>query len=563
MLIVLAASITGVVLFDVILETLLKNKLSSLIRMEEDRIYDYQYDDIEISFLKGHLSLTNLKITPRQKVIDSLKSEGIIKKNIFLISLDEFVIHGLESWNFLFHGEVRIGYIDFNRPEVILYINKKVPPSRGKDLTRDIIVPTLKYAHLDSFTLSRARFEIMFVEDDTISAAYFDSSSVAIYSVLTDSTLLASDIGLNFDHIALDINNLRLTAMKDHTLEVSRVFNNYKKREFYLSNVKFIPRAGKFEFAQQQPEEKDWIMASVRDITLSGLDMPRYLDEGVIAASSLLIDGLDLEIYRDKRMPDQAVRIKYLPSHVLRRMNLPLDLDCIQISNGVIKYLQWNENAKEPMTVEFNETSVEISRFTTVREILNIEDSLQVKIATSFMKTGKLQLQYYFRQLDTTDYFSLYGVLTGLELPSLNPLLEHVAFVKFEEGRLNKLEFEITADDDFSSGWLDIDFEDVKKVTFIRNTEEMKELKSSRKNKRTSKKSLSFLANTFIPNEYNPTKSNYKTGIIQTERNKNKSVFNYLIKSLESGIKSSLLPGKVDSGGKKGNGKGKKAKTKK
>ena len=50
----------------------------------------------------------------------------------------------------------------------------------------------------------------------------------------------------------------------------------------------------------------------------------------------------------------------------------------------------------------------------------------------------------------------------------------------------------------------------------------------------------SFLANTFVINNKNPNGKNLRVGEIYFERDKQKSIFNFLWKSLLSGIKPSL-----------------------
>ena len=62
----------GIVLFDVILEGIMVRKLESVIQQEKDRIYDYQFDGIELKFIAGDVILQNLEIAPRNHVIDSL-----------------------------------------------------------------------------------------------------------------------------------------------------------------------------------------------------------------------------------------------------------------------------------------------------------------------------------------------------------------------------------------------------------------------------------------------------------------------------------------------------------
>lgn len=103
----------------------------------------------------------------------------------------------------------------------------------------------------------------------------------------------------------------------------------------------------------------------------------------------------------------------------------------------------------------------------------------------------------------------------------------------------------MTADNKASTGVLDIDYTGIKNITFLRNKEELEtkaqKSKSDKKEKK-DKKLLSFLANTYLTNDYNPSVKNYYQGRIRFERSQNKAIFNYLLKSLVTGISSCVLP---------------------
>ena len=124
--------------------------------------------------------------------------------------------------------------------------------------------------------------------------------------------------------------------------------------------------------------------------------------------------------------------------------------------------------------------------------------------------------------------------------------MQNSAFIKFDEGRLNYLSFDIEADDDHSFGNLDLDYENLKKVEILRNKDELDIQKEKGKQRKEKKKALSILANTLIPNDYNPSSKNYYSGAISFERNKERAIFGYLVKSIQSGILTSLMPGKQE-----------------
>jgi len=138
------------------------------------------------------------------------------------------------------------------------------------------------------------------------------------------------------------------------------------------------------------------------------------------------------------------------------------------------------------------------------------------------------------------------GKVSNLPLASLNPILHHSAFVKIEEGVLNYLTFEMTANDEYSDGVLNLDYSGLKKLEVMRNKGELDEKKQKGKEGKEQKKFLSFIANTVVPHSYNPNSKNYYPGHISFERVKDRAIFGYLVKSILSGVITSLIPNKQE-----------------
>jgi hypothetical protein len=104
---------------------------------------------------------------------------------------------------------------------------------------------------------------------------------------------------------------------------------------------------------------------------------------------------------------------------------------------------------------------------------------------------------------------------------------------RITSGKLQKLVIPfVKANDDVAAGKLIFYYNDLK--VMMEGPEETTWGK-------VKNKLINFAANDLIVNNDNPTKSGkLKTGVIFFERNKNSSVFNYLWKSVLSGLKSTM-----------------------
>ena len=107
--------------------------------------------------------------------------------------------------------------------------------------------------------------------------------------------------------------------------------------------------------------------------------------------------------------------------------------------------------------------------------------------------------------------------------------------IRIEEGHINKMEFNADADRDYSTGTMVLNYDDLK-LSFLKN-----DAKSGHEDLGL----LSSLANVVI-RSFNPAKNSNNSAEpaeIFFERDKNKSIFNYMAKSMISGIKSTVIPG--------------------
>lgn len=542
--------IAGILLFDVVLEKALKTKLSSLLQQDKERLYDYRFDHIEIGFLSGDIVISGLKLIPRSHIIDSLAGRGDIRKQIFSASLEEFRLGGLKSWKFLLSDEVVIRHIILDRASFVIYRNANAPIASGKEVAKDILVPTLEFASIDSFKIINSNFSIWNVGEDSARAFSLDSAEFYIYNLSTDSAMLAGKEIIDFGNVYLSIRQISVESMKDYSFSIKRFYNNPLTREIFVEGFDLRPRLDRYEFMKTQPYETDWFSISLDRIVLRQGNRDLLKKQNVLSFASVSIEGLDVELYRDKRLPDAPEKLKKLPSSAIRRIGFPMYLPEIDISSSRIRYMEWEDKGAEPLRVWLENLEAAVANFSTWKERLSLDDTLRLSLKADFMGESPLTMKAEMPILDSSDVFFLDGILKKLPFEKLNPLLEHSAFVKFEEGKINYMKFSMRADDSASFGDLDLSYAGLKGVKVMHNQEEMMELKEEKRQKKEGKKMFSLLANTLIPNEYGPESESYYPGRISSVRNKNKSVFNYLVKSIQTGIMTSMLPQLRDDYGK-------------
>src|SRR5690606_27714260 len=132
------------------------------------------------------------------------------------------------------------------------------------------------------------------------------------------------------------------------------------------------------------------------------------------------------------------------------------------------------------------------------------------------------------------------GSLTNFDIPEINSMLVPSTNLKIESGNMEKLSFNFSFDRTRSDGSLELQYKDLKLVVF--KEEENQDGDADKDNLKT------FMMNTFIfrTNMDEDVPEEKRSGTIGYVRDNNRSIFNFWVKSLVSGIKSAYNLDKME-----------------
>ena len=180
------------------------------------------------------------------------------------------------------------------------------------------------------------------------------------------------------------------------------------------------------------------------------------------------------------------------------------------------------------------------------------------------MGQGKLAIETTL-PWNTKKKSKMAGSLRRLPFTKLNSMVEPAANMEFESGMLNRIDFAFQYNDDASSGEVSLNYQDLKIVSY-RTDEQIEKVEKKKRNRKKSEEELkkdnlkTFIINAFVvrKNLDENVPEEKRTGQINFERDKSRSVFNYWWKSLFTGIKSAFNLDKAEATVQKLKGKKKK-----
>ncbi|MEM9855732.1 MAG: hypothetical protein AAF843_00145 [Bacteroidota bacterium] len=303
----------------------------------------------------------------------------------------------------------------------------------------------------------------------------------------------------------------------------SLTFHGSEKRtqvkNFYLKSI-----PAKYKLGQVLGHEADWIDLEIRRIEV--LNLKPSVGNDTISIDSVLATGLSALIFRDKRLKFPTIPDKPLPHELFQKLPLALAVHHIALKNSALTYQEHVKGSPKAGAIDFK--NLEASAKNIKSYLLN--SSFRMKASADIMANGKLELEAKIPISKNSLPYELSGTIYKLDLPSLNPMLNHVARTNIRCGTIYRSPFRFTHNASEATGELELAYEDLN-VEFINAQGSMlQDITNSIK---------SFIANSLVVKSSNPRSEEMRIGQIDFKRDPKKSLINFWWKSLLSGIKSS------------------------
>jgi hypothetical protein len=177
--------------------------------------------------------------------------------------------------------------------------------------------------------------------------------------------------------------------------------------------------------------------------------------------------------------------------------------------------------------VEFDELNATLTNITNIVENIRGNGNLVLDVETSIMGESKLNANFVLPYGEFTQ--SISGSVEALDPTILNAVLEPLALIRIEDGDVHSLHFDMELGENSAAG----------EVTIIYDGLNISLLDDDGLDKNLRTRISSFFANTFAVKSDN-REDDPRIGEVSFERDREKSVFNYWWKSLQSGLESSI-----------------------
>jgi hypothetical protein len=290
-------------------------------------------------------------------------------------------------------------------------------------------------------------------------------------------------------------------------------------REFLeWDSFALVNRVPRDVYFQRQPFEKDYITLSTGRVRADDLRPVIYGRDTTLYIRKLTVDPVDFKIERDKRVRDDTVQYRPLLANMFQKFNFPFKLDTVHLKNSVVWHNIIDEKTEKEGTIFF--TGVE-GYVTNIKNFdFEEKDSVRLNIKADFMGKGPMRFLFREEYKDSLQGFLMNVRMGGMEMKELNRLMIPLNSVRVDKGYIRNVSMRVKGNDFLAFGSMDMNYNNLK-VSVLSVKEKKRSISS-------------WLANLFIRGQ------NSKSGIIYTERLREKSVFNFWSRISLNGLMTNL-----------------------
>ena len=325
--------------------------------------------------------------------------------------------------------------------------------------------------------------------------------------------------------LTLDSSQVKM-PIEFYTFQIQKAKFDFENKFFQADSIRILPDLGRIEFGRKHGSEIDRFEGLIPFVKLNDFSLS-FLDSTQVQAKVAEVQFY-LKIFRDKSLPFVR-KIKLLPMEQIAELPFGLIIDSLKVTKSYVQYEELVDHAPDAGRIFFDNLYAVLLNINN----RNPKENTQLSAQANLLGEGNVNLFVTF-PADMKKRATLVGTIKDFSIPKINSMLTPSTNIKVESGEMKKLSFNFTFNAIRSDGEIELNYEDLKLVTF-KETDDKKKVEDLEKDNFKT-----FIMNTFIfrktMDEDVPEEK--RTGTVMFVRDDSRSVFNFWVKSVVSGIKS-------------------------
>jgi hypothetical protein len=494
----------------------------SLLEVTKPMGHKIDYKKIRVNLFGGSIIIKEVRVFPDSSLtLNDLRME---------INVNDIKLTGFSIRQIVFDKSLTIEKFLIENPEVKLILpdsankvvktvrEEKVQKKGGRLLTK---------INLEKISLSGGSFQL--IHNQVILAKSTDIN-LLVQSISLASNNKEEPIGYTYGDISLNLSDIELYS-ETGLYDMSLGGFSFTKSDstLVLNGFRMIPKFDKKEFSGKLKFQGDRFDVKIGEVNIGRVGIEKFLAGGTLEITSVTIDSLDADIYRDKNVAFNFNRFPPFYNESFLKIPIPVYIDTLLITSSKILYGELAEGRPVAGTILLENLNIQSYDLTNQVAEDTIDHVMKLNVQALVMGEGTLNVELKLPLEGNLHDFECSGSVGSMQLSPLNDMLEPAINMKFNGGKVNRMTFNFAANDKTSKGWMEFLYQDLDVALMKKDPEKEWGL-------------VSTLANTMTLSNNPAPGKNLKIVEIGFERDKNKGIINYVWKTIQSGMIHTILP---------------------
>jgi hypothetical protein len=520
------------------LKPLLTKRIQTAVLNSTDNLYHLDFKDIKYDIMSGSAYVYDVTIRTDTTLYDNLKKEKKMPDNIYQGKVKEINLTGLRLWTVLVSEKLELNAINISNP-IIEITHEKQP--------------------YNSFKTAKSPYQIIskFVKSFSVNKVTVNNINFTYKKSLNPKNAYPSRL----ENLDLEVSNLLINAESEkdtsrfyytkecifklekliipsrdslNTLKVNKIDFSTKTRSLSIDNIVLQPRYKPMIYGNHTRGD-DRIGLICKKLKFEEIDMKKLFEDKKIYADVLKINQGNVTVFTDTRDFHTPKKANYRPFPHQSFKDLPAKfyIKKMKIRNFNVVYSEFNPETDLVGNVKFNRINGTFSNLTNDTIPLSENPNCAVFLKAKLMNKADMYLKFNFNIAAPKGDFTCSGKVYNMRMDCVNHVIKSLAMAKADDGYVNEFAFNLKGNKFGLTGSSILMYKDLK-VSFFKNKDDDKTMKK--------RKFLSFIANTFVIKDSNPTrKKPVRVAMINYTRVPEKAFFYTMWKALVEGLKGSVM----------------------
>ena len=512
-------------------------RLQTLIVSGSDSLYNFQLENLDVSFWSAAVTVTNLHIKVDSARYAQREKAGNLPAMTVEINLSKGSVSDIRLLQLVMNKKISIGSILSKNANITVSRHfRKSKQELGSGMNEPLwklLQPDIRAIKIDRILLNDINLNYSNADSATAFHWKFEHCSATIDDTRVDSASTADTSRILFTKdIAIIFNNIKLqTPDALYSIESKQLHYSSQKARLVADDFKLHTVLSRQETYKKLGYDKDLFTLNLPKFTLENFQIPSWINTNVLSIGAVELSKPSIHVYKD-RTQKADTRSKYgkYPHQLLANAPFNIEVGKIKVNDGLVTYIEKSEKTGKEGKLVFQQLDGTIKNITNDGDQVKKNPRCIADIKGIFMDRSPLHAVFTFYLNKTKDgTFETVADIERISATELNPITTAMAQTAVKSFDIKKLHYTIRGNEKAGVGNLNLEYD---------NLEVELQKQDEKDDKMKARKFLSFVVNKLVVYPANPMKDKERKAVgIREERVRNKSFFNLVWKTLFASVK--------------------------